>query len=142
MNHSVLSKVLFGFNVLGVLAAEGAILTQFELFGSVLLVLHGVVVPLLALCASERHLDTGKGVVMGIQDIGFDLTHPNFYDSTATKYRIKRLWDQLSVDTFGSRFYVGKDYTSKRVLLRYAHSRDGESQTHGTHTLGIAAGSG
>jgi uncharacterized membrane protein YagU involved in acid resistance len=58
MNHSVLSKVLFGFNVLGVLAAEGAILTQFELFGSVLLVLHGVVVPLLALCASERHLDT------------------------------------------------------------------------------------
>src|SRR5574344_1312527 len=85
---------------------------------------------------------TGKGVVMGIQDIGFDLTHPNFYDSTATKYRIKRLWDQLSVDTFGSRFYVGNDYTSKRVLLRYAHSRDGESQTHGTHTLGIAAGSG
>ena len=85
---------------------------------------------------------TGKGVVMGIQDIGFDLTHPNFYDSTATKYRIKRLWDQLSVDTLGSRYYVGNDYTSKKALLRYAHSRDGELQTHGTHTLGIAAGSG
>ena len=85
---------------------------------------------------------TGKGVIMGIQDIGFDLTHPNFYDSTTTKYRIKRLWDQLSLETQGSRFYVGNDYTSKRELLRYAHSRDGESQTHGTHTLGIAAGSG
>ena len=85
---------------------------------------------------------TGKGVVMGIQDIGFDLTHPNFYDHTATTYRIKRLWDQLSLDTVGSRFYVGNEYTSKKSLLRYAHSRDGESQTHGTHTLGIAAGSG
>jgi hypothetical protein len=60
MNHSVLSKVLFGFNVLGVLAAEGAILIHLELFGRIFLVLHGVVVPLLALCASERHLDTGS----------------------------------------------------------------------------------
>ena len=85
---------------------------------------------------------TGKGVVVGIQDIGFDLTHPNFYDSSVTDYRIKRLWDQLSTDTIGSHLYVGNDYSSQDSLLKYAYSRDGETQTHGTHTLGIAAGSG
>ncbi|MBQ2497250.1 MAG: peptidase, partial [Prevotella sp.] len=33
---------------------------------------------------------TGKGVVVGVMDIGFDLTHPNFYDATGTNYRIRR----------------------------------------------------
>ena len=38
----------------------GVVFFQFQTVGSVLLVLVGVVVPLLALCASERHLDTGS----------------------------------------------------------------------------------
>lgn len=84
----------------------------------------------------------GSGVVVGIQDIGFDLTHPNFYDSTATTYRIKRFWDQISADTIGSKLYVGNDYSTETALKTYAHSRDGLIQTHGTHTLGTAAGSG
>ncbi len=85
---------------------------------------------------------TGAGVVVGVMDIGFDLTHPTFYDSTATTYRIKRLWDHLSRDTVGSTLYVGADYSGREALLAYAHSRDGLDQTHGTHTAGIAAGSG
>lgn len=85
---------------------------------------------------------TGKGVVVGVMDIGFDLTHPTFYDSTATHYRIRRLWDFLSVDTVGSQLYVGRDYTTTDELLTLGHSRDGLDQTHGTHTLGTAAGSG
>lgn len=85
---------------------------------------------------------TGRGVVMGIMDVGFDLTHPNFYDASGTDYRIVRLWDQLSADTVGSTLYVGADYRGRNELLGYAHSRDGLIQTHGTHTLGIAAGSG
>lgn len=85
---------------------------------------------------------TGRGVVMGIMDVGFDLTHPNFYDATATNYRISRLWDQLSTDTVGSGLFVGAEYTTGAELLDYAHSRDGLKQTHGTHTLGIAAGGG
>lgn len=85
---------------------------------------------------------TGRGVVVGVMDIGFDLTHPNFYDATATDYRISRLWDMLSTDTVGSTFYVGRDYRGRDELLTLAHSRDGLDQTHGTHTLGIAAGSG
>ena len=48
----------------------------------------------------------------------------------------------LSADTIGSTLYVGADYTSEEALLQYAHSRDGLIQTHGTHTLGSAAGSG
>ena len=34
---------------------------------------------------------TGKGVVVGVQDIGFDLTHPTFYNADMTEYRIKAL---------------------------------------------------
>jgi len=85
---------------------------------------------------------TGKGVVVGVQDIGFDLTHPNFYDSTATNYRIRRFWDQISTDTLDSPLYVGRDYQTQDQILSLQHSRDGLDQTHGTHTLGIAAGSG
>jgi len=85
---------------------------------------------------------TGKGVVVGVQDVGFDLTHPNFYNASLQTYRIKQFWDQLSTDTLGSNLYVGAEYVGKEALLAYAHSRDGLNQTHGTLTLGIAAGSG
>ena len=85
---------------------------------------------------------TGRGVVVGVQDIGFDLTHPNFYSADMSKYRIKALWDQLSRDTIGSTLYVGRDYVGRDALLELKHPIDGETQTHGTHTAGIAAGSG
>ena len=85
---------------------------------------------------------TGSGVVVGVQDIGFDLTHPNFYSADMSKYRIKALWDQLSRDTIGSTLYVGRDYVGRDALLKLEHPIDGETQTHGTHTAGIAAGSG
>ena len=85
---------------------------------------------------------TGCGVVVGVQDIGFDLTHPNFYSADMSKYRIKALWDQLSRDTIGSTLYVGRDYVGREALLKLEHPIDGETQTHGTHTAGIAAGSG
>ena len=85
---------------------------------------------------------TGKGVVVGVMDIGFDLTHPNFYDATGTKYRISRLWDHITKDTIGSQFYVGRDYTTEAELLELGCCYDGKQETHGTHTLGIAAGSG
>lgn len=85
---------------------------------------------------------TGEGVVVGVQDIGFDVTHPNFYDASMSEYRVKRFWDQLSADTAGGSMYVGAEYTDEESILAYAHSRDGYVETHGTHTLGSAAGSG
>lgn len=92
-----------------------------------------------------RHLPqafTGKGVVMGVQDVGFDLTNPNFYSADMQTYRIKSFWDMLSTDTVGSAFPVGNDYKDEASILAYAHSRDAEMIGHGTHTLGTAAGSG
>ena len=85
---------------------------------------------------------TGKGVLIGVEDIGFDLTHPNFYSKDLSEYRIKRFWDQLSVDTVGSRLFVGAEYLTQEDILAYQHSRDGFVMTHGTHTAGSAAGSG
>ncbi len=85
---------------------------------------------------------TGKGVVVGVQDIGFDLTHPTFYSADMSQYRIKAMWDQLSEDTLGNALPVGRDYVGKEALLSIGRPRDGMIQTHGTHTAGIAVGSG
>lgn len=85
---------------------------------------------------------TGEGVVVGLMDVGFDLTHPNFYDRDLTHSRIGAIWDQLSADTLGSALPAGRDYIGEEAVLAHERSRDGEIQTHGTHTLGIAAGTG
>ena len=86
---------------------------------------------------------TGKGVVMGVMDIGFDLTHPNFYTTDLSEYRIKQLWDQLSADHDpASGLPVGAEYVGREAILGYGCVRDGHKQTHGTMTLGIAAGTG
>ncbi len=88
------------------------------------------------------HAFTGKGVVVGVEDIGFDFTHPNFYSADLSDYRIRRVWDFLSLDTVGSQLYVGAEYTTRQAIIDHGCSRDGLIQTHGTHTLGSAAGSG
>lgn len=85
---------------------------------------------------------TGEGVVVGVEDIGFDLTHPTFYSRDMSRYRIQALWDHLSPDTIGSPYYVGRDYRGEAELLQLGCPYDGHVQTHGTHTAGIAAGSG
>ncbi len=79
---------------------------------------------------------TGRDVVVGIQDIGFDLTHPTFGGN-----RIKAFWDMLSKDTIGSTMPVGRAFEDTE-LDTVAHSYDGLQQTHGTHTAGIAVGNG
>ena len=86
---------------------------------------------------------TGKGVVVGLEDVGFDLTHPTFYqDSTLSQYRIKAFWDQLIKSDDVSRLPVGREFTTTESILAQGCATDGDSQGHGTHTLGIATGSG
>lgn len=84
----------------------------------------------------------GRGVLVGVMDIGFDLLHPTFFSADGNHYRIEAMWDQLSTDTIGSTLYVGRDYEGASALQAVGCPRDGYTQTHGTHTAGIAAGSG
>ena len=87
---------------------------------------------------------TGKGVVMGIMDVGFDLTHPNFYSRDLSEYRIKAFWDQLDTTQCGNgqERFVGQEYTTEEAILQKGCSTDGRILSHGTHTAGVAAGSG
>jgi Kef-type K+ transport system membrane component KefB/subtilisin family serine protease len=88
---------------------------------------------------------TGKGVVMGIMDIGFDLTHPTFYSTDGSDYRIRSFWDQLDYSGKGDNkdsMFIGCEYTTPSSILRKAYAADGLQQYHGTHTAGTAAGSG
>lgn len=81
---------------------------------------------------------TGKGVVIGIVDNGFDLGHPNFYTSDKSELRIKRLWDQVGSGTAPEGFGYGCEYTTAEAIL--AKECDATTSTHGTHVVGIAAG--
>ena len=84
----------------------------------------------------------GEGVVVGVMDIGFDLTHPNFLDVDG-RLRIRSLWDMLAADTMATgRLPMGRTYTDAASLAAVQHTADGLTETHGTHTAGIAAGSG
>ena len=91
--------------------------------------------------ASEAHpAFTGDGVVVGVMDVGFDLTHPAFYDATRTRYRIGAVWDHLSKDTVGSPLPVGRDFVGEEAVLSHQYSTDTPIQQHGSHTVGIIAG--
>lgn len=81
---------------------------------------------------------TGEGVVVGVLDFGFDLTHPAFFN-TAGEPRIVRLWDQSVSGTHPSGYSYGAEYTTSAAILQKAHTSD---EYHGTHVLGIAGGKG
>lgn len=84
----------------------------------------------------------GDGVVIGDIDIGFDYTHPNFYDSTGiNNYRIKRVWQQVDASgTPPTGYSYGSEYTTQTAILN--QKTDDTSESHGSHVMGIAAGSG
>ncbi|MCD8282258.1 MAG: S8 family serine peptidase, partial [Prevotella sp.] len=85
---------------------------------------------------------TGKGVLVGVEDIGFDLTNPVLYTADKAEYRVRALWDMLSADTLDSRMPIGRDYTDRDSIIALGHTRDGLTCLHGSHTLGTSAGSG
>ena len=82
----------------------------------------------------------GKDVVIGIVDIGFDYTHRNFYDSTQSTYRVKRVWNQTVSGNPPSGYNYGTEYTTQSAILAAQYSHNNE--THGTHVAGMAAGGG
>ncbi|MDP4240994.1 MAG: S8 family serine peptidase [Bacteroidota bacterium] len=80
----------------------------------------------------------GKHVVIGIIDSGIEYRHINFFDSTGTTLRIKHVWDQNITGTPPSGFSYGNEYTTQASIL--AAKFDNQTETHGTHVTGIAAG--
>jgi minor extracellular serine protease Vpr len=88
---------------------------------------------------------TGKNVLIGITDWGFDYTHPMFYDTSLTYTRIAAAWDQFrtagpapSGFDYGTAFYGATELANAQCdtfnIYQYA--------THGSHVAGIAGGSG
>jgi subtilisin family serine protease len=83
---------------------------------------------------------TGKNVVVGIIDAGFDYTHPIFYDTAYQTYRVKKVWEEKTVGTPPVGFSYGNEYSDSASIQAKTH--DIITGSHGTHVSGIAAGSG
>lgn len=82
---------------------------------------------------------TGKGVVVGVVDAGFDYCHPAFRSSDGTSLRIARVWEQsYTQGTPPEGFsYGGELSTSEQILSAMG---DVTTNSHGTHVTAIAAG--
>lgn len=86
---------------------------------------------------------TGKDVIIGFTDWGFDYTHPVFYDTLMTDYRILRAWDQFRT---GGPAPEGFDYGTE--LIGQSQLLEAQCDTsnvygrhyHGTHAASIAGG--
>lgn len=84
---------------------------------------------------------TGKGVVVGMIDIGVEYGHNAYYDSEGKELRIRRVWDQNAFSTNPPEGYTyGCEYNSQSSIL--AAATDSKSAFHGSHTMGTAAGGG
>lgn len=88
---------------------------------------------------------TGREVLIGVLDWGFDYTHPNFMDTALTQTRIRAAWDQFKqAGPAPAPFHYGSVYLTPDELMAaqcdtaniYSYA------THGSHVAGIAGGSG
>lgn len=85
----------------------------------------------------------GKGVIVGVIDVGLDVTHPDFKDSLG-KTRVLRYWDQTynGVKRFNAYGY-GRLWDSTAINNNLFVGNDPvASNGHGTTVTGRAAGNG
>ncbi len=88
---------------------------------------------------------TGKDVLIGITDWGFDYTNPNFYDTTMSYTRIIKAWDQFrNSGPPPAGFSYGTEIVGEPNLLQMQCDTFNIYQwaTHGSHVAGICGGSG
>ena len=88
---------------------------------------------------------TGKGVVVGVADLGMDFTHPAFRTADGTSVRFSRVWDMTRIpdgQIYGEdeRFPLGTLYTDPARIMAQGGTGDARLSSHGTHTTGTAAG--
>ena len=89
----------------------------------------------------------GNGTVVGVVDIGIEYTHPTFRSIDDGHIRLVRAWDILDIPdgaTYNGKaqFPLGTLLTDTTAIIQQQRTTDSPTQTHGTHTMGIAAGSG
>ncbi|MCH8555240.1 MAG: S8 family serine peptidase, partial [Schleiferiaceae bacterium] len=88
---------------------------------------------------------TGKGVLIGITDWGYDYGHPTFMDTSLTHTRIRAVWDHFKQSgPPPAGFHYGTTFDNSQDILNAQSDTFGvyEYATHGNHVAGIAAGSG
>ncbi len=88
---------------------------------------------------------TGRDVLIGVLDWGFDYTHPMFHDTAMAQTRIRAAWDQFKqAGPAPQPFGYGSAYlTPDELLAAEADTANIYSYaTHGSHVAGIAGGSG
>lgn len=88
---------------------------------------------------------TGRDVLIGITDWGFDYTHPMFYDTAMTGYRVRAAWDQYKRSgPAPADFDYGTVYDSESELLAAQSDTSNiyNYAYHGSHVAGIAGGGG
>lgn len=79
----------------------------------------------------------GDGVLVGIVDGGFDPNHAAFLDESLSKTRVER-YMYMAVNKLSGKLSVSKDVTGDNISTI---TTDDSSDTHGTHTSAIMAGS-
>jgi len=88
---------------------------------------------------------TGKDVIIGVTDWGFDYTHPMFYDTALQHTRIVAAWDQFKRSgPTPTGYEYGTVYQGEDELLAAGSDTANiyGNAYHGTHVAGIAGGSG
>ena len=88
---------------------------------------------------------TGRNVLIGVLDWGFDYTHPMFMDTALTTSRVRAAWDMWrQAGPAPASFPYGTELTTPAALLAaQADTANVYSYaTHGSHVAGIAGGSG
>lgn len=92
-----------------------------------------------------EHGFTGKDVIIGVTDWGFDYTNPVFYDTNMVNYRVLRAWDQFKNEgPAPAGFSYGTEIVGKEQLIaaQCDTSNIYGRHYHATHVSSIAAGGG
>jgi len=80
----------------------------------------------------------GEGVIVGVVDIGFDFTHPVFWDLEYNDYRIQKVWDMGYNGNPPSGYGYGHEIVGAANIQNWMY--DVSNVSHGTHVTGIAGG--